>query len=174
MGTDHSRHSWWPRLGAFIAGVMLAAGLAPMYTANAAEATFTFAGGGYGHSVGMSQFGAYGMALEGFSWGDILSHYFTGATPGPVDATLASRPLWVNLQVEQPTVSFTVRATGSAPTVPVVFTSTAGTVAVVDGQTVTISRSGNTCTVTAPAGSFSGPCSIDAQWDGWRTTRQGR
>ena len=167
MGTDHSRHSWWPRLGAFIAGVMLAAGLAPMYTANAAEATFTFAGGGYGHSVGMSQFGAYGMALEGFSWRDILSHYFTGASPGAVDSALAARPLWVNLQVERPTVSLTVRATGSAPTVPVVFTSTAGTVAVVAGQTVTISRSGNTCTVTAPAGSFSGPCSIDAQWDGW-------
>jgi len=147
--------------------VILAGSLTPIYTANAAEATFAFAGGGYGHSVGMSQFGAYGMALEGASWGDILSHYFTGASPGPVDGGLASRPLWVNLQVEQPTVTLTVRATGSAPTVPVVFTSNAGTVAVVAGETVTISRSGNTCTVTAPAGSFSGPCTIDAQWDGW-------
>ncbi|MBI5156518.1 MAG: peptidoglycan-binding protein [Acidimicrobiia bacterium] len=167
MGQGHSQRSWWPRFGAFVAGVVLAGGLAPMYTANAAEGTFTFAGGGYGHSVGMSQFGAYGMALEGFSWTDILSHYFTGASPGPVDAALAARPLWVNLQVERPSVSLTVRATGSAPTVPVVFTSAAGTVAVVAGETVTISRSGDTCTVTAPAGSFSGPCAIDAQWDGW-------
>lgn len=31
---------------------------------------------GYGHGVGMSQYGAQGMALEGFSYKEILSHYY--------------------------------------------------------------------------------------------------
>jgi stage II sporulation protein D len=35
-------------------------------------------GGGHGHAVGMSQYGAYGMALLGKSYTEILSHYYTG------------------------------------------------------------------------------------------------
>lgn len=38
------------------------------------------AGKGYGHGVGMSQWGAYGMAQEGQSAEEIVSHYFTGVT----------------------------------------------------------------------------------------------
>ena len=33
---------------------------------------------GYGHGVGMSQYGAQGMALEGYNYQDILKHYYTG------------------------------------------------------------------------------------------------
>ena len=32
---------------------------------------------GYGHGVGMSQYGANGMALEGYTYQDILKHYYT-------------------------------------------------------------------------------------------------
>lgn len=32
---------------------------------------------GYGHGVGMSQYGAQGMAVNGYSYKDILSHYYT-------------------------------------------------------------------------------------------------
>jgi stage II sporulation protein D len=35
-------------------------------------------GRGSGHGVGMSQWGAYIMAREGFSYGDILKHYYYG------------------------------------------------------------------------------------------------
>ncbi len=35
---------------------------------------------GYGHGVGMSQYGAEGMALEGYSYKDILSHYYVGTS----------------------------------------------------------------------------------------------
>jgi len=31
---------------------------------------------GYGHGVGMSQYGAQGMALEGFAYTDIINHYY--------------------------------------------------------------------------------------------------
>lgn len=34
---------------------------------------------GYGHGVGMSQYGALGMALEGYGYQDILKYYYNGA-----------------------------------------------------------------------------------------------
>jgi stage II sporulation protein D len=34
---------------------------------------------GYGHGVGMSQYGALGMAKNGYSYKDILSHYYSGS-----------------------------------------------------------------------------------------------
>lgn len=33
---------------------------------------------GYGHGVGMSQYGAEGMAKEGYTYEEILKHYYTG------------------------------------------------------------------------------------------------
>ena len=38
--------------------------------------TITFSGRGYGHGVGMSQWGAYGMAEAGASAEEIVQHYF--------------------------------------------------------------------------------------------------
>lgn len=40
--------------------------------------TVTFEVTGYGHGVGMSQYGANTMAKEGYSYIDILEHYYTG------------------------------------------------------------------------------------------------
>jgi len=34
---------------------------------------------GYGHGVGMCQYGAKGMALKGIKYQEILKHYYTGA-----------------------------------------------------------------------------------------------
>ena len=36
----------------------------------------TFSGRGFGHGVGMSQWGAYAMAEKGDSAEDIIRHYF--------------------------------------------------------------------------------------------------
>ncbi|MBN1587399.1 MAG: SpoIID/LytB domain-containing protein [Candidatus Omnitrophica bacterium] len=38
-----------------------------------------FAGSGWGHGVGMSQWGAYDMANQGYSAEEILAHYYPGA-----------------------------------------------------------------------------------------------
>jgi stage II sporulation protein D len=38
----------------------------------------TFTGRGWGHGVGLCQVGAYGMALRGEGYRDILHHYYTG------------------------------------------------------------------------------------------------
>lgn len=35
---------------------------------------------GYGHGVGMSQYGAHGMAKEGYNYKEILAHYYEGTT----------------------------------------------------------------------------------------------
>ncbi len=40
---------------------------------------FAFTGGGWGHGVGMAQSGAAGMAAAGYSYSDILAHYYPGA-----------------------------------------------------------------------------------------------
>ena len=42
--------------------------------------TFTFSGHGWGHRIGMSQFGAKKMAEAGFSASEILTYYFPGTT----------------------------------------------------------------------------------------------
>ncbi|MDP9067109.1 MAG: SpoIID/LytB domain-containing protein [Actinomycetota bacterium] len=41
-------------------------------------------GRGWGHGVGMSQWGAYGLAARGAGYVDILTHYYTGVQVGPV------------------------------------------------------------------------------------------
>jgi stage II sporulation protein D len=46
------------------------------------EAVFLVSGRGWGHGVGMSQFGAYGMANEGASYAKILAYFYTGTTLG--------------------------------------------------------------------------------------------
>ena len=45
--------------------------------------TFVISGRGWGHGVGMAQWGAYGFAQHGASYEDILTHYYRGTTLGP-------------------------------------------------------------------------------------------
>ena len=40
--------------------------------------SFSFRGRGWGHGVGMCQYGAYGLAKMGLSFDRILKHYYTG------------------------------------------------------------------------------------------------
>ena len=56
----------------------------PDFDVSYANGTFTFTTRGYGHCVGMSQTGAYGFALQGYNYQQILSHYFPGTTIGSV------------------------------------------------------------------------------------------
>lgn len=40
--------------------------------------TFQISGSGFGHGVGMSQYGAYKLAQQGWNYQQIVSHYYTG------------------------------------------------------------------------------------------------
>ena len=42
-----------------------------------------FSGHGWGHGLGMSQWGAYGYAQHGWTYDRILAHYYSGTTLGP-------------------------------------------------------------------------------------------
>ena len=53
------------------------------FTAEAGDGKITFYVTGYGHGVGMSQYGANAMAEAGSTWREILAHYYTGITIGP-------------------------------------------------------------------------------------------
>jgi hypothetical protein len=87
--------------------------------ANAAGDTVTLIGGGWGHAVGMSQFGAQGQALEDPSKtaADIVTHYYTGTTVKQLTDTLAADnfllqyddPLWVGLLQDRTSFRFIPR-----------------------------------------------------------------
>jgi stage II sporulation protein D len=59
--------------------------------ATALEETVRFYGRGYGHGVGMSQYGARGRALAGKSSTAILAHYYRGAVLGTIPTTTRIR-----------------------------------------------------------------------------------
>jgi stage II sporulation protein D len=78
--------------------------LATAPQAVAAPATnFTIRGAGYGHGIGLSQYGAYGFAAHGANWQDIVLHYYTGTRLG--DA--GGKVIRVLLQSGKGTISFT-------------------------------------------------------------------
>jgi stage II sporulation protein D len=64
-----------------LAGVCLALALAGAGTAEAAS-LFYISGGGDGHGIGMSQYGAYGYALHGANYRWILAHYYQHTSLG--------------------------------------------------------------------------------------------
>ena len=58
--------------------VVPASGQAP--ASSYGEAVFVVSGRGWGHGVGMSQYGAYGQAQAGRTYDEILAHYYSGTT----------------------------------------------------------------------------------------------
>lgn len=49
-----------------------------------------FTGGGFGHGVGMSQYGAGNMCKKGYKYVDILEHYYSDTTVGTMPVKLTS------------------------------------------------------------------------------------
>ena len=57
---------------------MTANGLEEVAGSETSAGTFVFEGAGSGHNLGMSQWGAYAMAKQGFTYDEILKFYYTG------------------------------------------------------------------------------------------------
>ncbi len=57
--------------------VITSSGVSAMTTAGGGS-TYTLSGTGWGHSVGMSQYGAKAMAKQGYTYDEILEFYYTG------------------------------------------------------------------------------------------------
>jgi stage II sporulation protein D len=65
---------------------------------NRGESGWLFSGRGLGHGVGMCQVGAYGMAVRGHAYHEILGHYYRGVRLGAIPASVATGSvagLWV-------------------------------------------------------------------------------
>src|SRR5918992_5872295 len=68
--------------------LLIAATLLLLAPATAAAADVVIDGRGWGHGVGLSQYGAYGFAeREGRDHRFILAHYYTGSDLGTAPAT---------------------------------------------------------------------------------------
>ena len=91
--------------------IILLTTLLILASAPAAEAAsrIVVRGAGFGHGIGMSQYGAYGFAQKGFGFERILKHYYRGTSLS--DAP--SRPVRVLLQASQQVVRF--RGATAAP-----------------------------------------------------------
>ena len=78
--------------------ILLAATLAIAATAAPAQGAsrVIIRGAGFGHGVGMSQYGAYGFAKRGYDYGFILRHYYSGTQIGKLDAPAEVRVLLRN------------------------------------------------------------------------------
>jgi SpoIID/LytB domain protein len=114
---------------------------------SAAPEVLAVTGHGWGHGVGLSQWGAYGYALHGYGFARILAHYYPGTTLGPAPAhtvrvllrrakrvTLGSAVAWkavdaagkaVSLPPGPVTLTTAARLAGQAVTLPATFSSPA-------------------------------------------------
>src|SRR3954447_15194878 len=65
--------------------------LAPASALAKPKTTFTIRGAGFGHGVGMSQYGAMGYASHGWNAAQILGHYYSGTALGTTDPSAKVR-----------------------------------------------------------------------------------
>lgn len=142
------------RQAVLLAGVALLA--APAVAPSAALAatppvpsSWVLGGAGYGHGIGMSQYGAEGMAVAGRSAKEILAHYYTGTT---YDVVPDDQILNVNL------LNAVTSAALSTSTIP--GTTGGGSLSITNGTAMmtggtgaalTVSRSGAAVAVSCPA-----------------------
>ena len=82
------------RLRHAILAALLAAAVLLGFAAHArAASVFYIRGGGGGHGIGMSQYGAYGYAMHGKDYRFILAHYYQGTELGSTDPNQIVRVL---------------------------------------------------------------------------------
>jgi stage II sporulation protein D len=147
---------------ALVAGLMGATPPAQAATPTDLPAWFDFSGSGFGHGVGMSQYGAAGMAKEGSTPAQIITHYYTGSAVAAVPDAMDLR---VNLLHAVSTATIGSKAlttggggveldpSGGASSAPVLGTAADTWTLGVSGTNVTVSRAG-AVVATAPLVTF--------------------
>lgn len=125
--------------GAVAGALLLVLGLFALSAGAAAgPTTVTMVGRGWGHGIGMSQWGAYGFAKNGATYEEILTHYYTGIELGRVD----NAPIRVRLRGGVRSVKLTCANTYDA-------TGGGEQLRIPGGTTATVSWADGTYRVTA-------------------------
>lgn len=144
-----------------------------------AQTEVVVTGSGFGHGVGLSQWGAYQRADDGDTYEEILAHYFQGTQLVNYDeASPDHGPLHVNLVYDTTSITLVARDTDTplegGGHAPVTVTRGSDTVALTTNEKATISwGSENDCDVDffdQSGGTIaswpSGSCDMNFVWDG--------
>jgi SpoIID/LytB domain protein len=140
----------------------------------------TFVGAGWGHGVGLSQFGAYGAARDGWSSEQILTHFYQGTSLEVMGEGNLSVPddLWVGLDRDLDTITLVARqiyySDPPGPTAAVTVTrgEESWEMAVNDRLEITWVEGTRDCDLAftdsggASIAETTGPCDLDITWDG--------
>lgn len=155
----------------------LAVGLTGATPAHGAWDDVVFEGSGWGHGVGLSQWGALAMANKGKTYQQILAHYFKGTS---LQQVAADTTLWVNLERNFSSRTLQVDHTDGHPGTDVSISGGVGTIVAKQGSSIVIEPVGvegaGGCRLTVnnpgaapivrddPSG-----CTVDFTWYGWTT-----
>jgi SpoIID/LytB domain protein len=96
------------KLPVLLLAAALLGALAPAPASGGPKDDFTFFGSGFGHGLGMSQWGSYGLALQGWGPPRILKHFYSGtrlataeAPPATLRIGLVQRTSAVRLEAQE-------------------------------------------------------------------------
>jgi stage II sporulation protein D len=139
---------------ALVAIVALAA--TPALAAQTTDSGFYIRGGGFGHDIGLSQYGAAGYAQHGWSYGSILGHYYSHTTLGKLTSTK-----YVTVLIAQGSApSFTGATSVTGTGVKLKSGTTYGVRA--DGNRFELTSGGKVLTGKGKALTFAGPLTVTA------------
>jgi stage II sporulation protein D len=140
---------------AVLTAVVLALGVT---AAARAAATFSIRGGGDGHGIGMSQYGADGYALHGATYQFILAHYYQGTSLG---TTSPERTVTVLLATGTGSFSGATSAVGSGSGRATLHAATTYDVTPASGRGVQLTTASGALVGTFPAPlTVSGPAPL--------------
>ncbi len=116
--TREATIAWQNRNGLTADGIVGPASWKIMFpdaTIDPDDVRITIAGAGYGHGVGLTQYGAKGMSQQGYTSTQILEHFYQGssvedlsdAIPGSWVVT-ESMPIWVGMRQNRTEFTFVV------------------------------------------------------------------
>jgi stage II sporulation protein D len=145
-----------------------------------ADSTFSIRGGGDGHGIGMSQYGAYGYALHGADYRAILAHYYQGTALATTNPRQTVRVLLATGRASfagatgvsgsathlTPATTYTVKAAGARLTI----TTAAGRAVGSFASPLTVTASSATTPLTVPGlGAYRGALQFSRAGGGVQT-----
>ncbi len=154
------------RRAALVVAWMLVVTAAPA-SAQQGSDVITITGGGWGHGVGMPQWGARGMADDGYTYDQILSYFYTGTGLADISTTSPTPPDPLRVGVNQDLTSETFSVlSGTAEICRSGETAGSCSYQMQEGETWSITGDGASCTLRRDGTVVAGPepCYYSIVW----------